>query len=247
MAGFSLPNEIWCMIFSYLPLAPKKNATATCKLWSRLIREDSKLSGHILISWYNMKTALETLQWNWSNWPALETFELNKLEFIEDSRFSVKNVIYKLSLKHHCPPRLKEVIFDMDLSPIQTNCQSILKYQPYTNQIFGLGQELDSPQKWSEFDSKMKALKRLKSMGFNNLPNSYPVRGIGPIGRILKELEALTVQSGDLLSLIASPDFQTYRLLDIRHAGHSLDSDLVQYDLEFDVWLDAFLNEFDRR
>ena len=99
MADFNLPNEIWCMIFSYLPLAPKKNATATCKLWSRLIREDSKLSGHISISWYNMKTALEKSQWNWSNWPALEIFELNKLEFIEDSRLSVRNVIYKLSLK----------------------------------------------------------------------------------------------------------------------------------------------------
>ena len=84
-------------------------------------------------------------------------------------------------------------------------------------------------------------------MGFNNLPNNYPVRGIGPIGRILKELEALTAQSGDLLSLIASRDFETYRLLNIGDAGHHLDSDLVQYDPEFDVWLDAFLNEFDRR
>ena len=250
MADFNLPNEIWCMIFSYLPLAPKKNATATCKLWSRLIREDSKLSGHILISWYNMKTALETLQWNWSSWPALETFELNrlafvtlepnKLEFIEDSRVIVQNVIEKLSLKEHCPPRLKEVLFDVDLAPIQTNCQSLLKYQPYTDQIFGLGQELDSTQKWNEYESNMKALKRLKSMGFNNLPNSYPVRGIGPIGRILAELEALTVQSNDLLLLIASPDFQTYRHLNVEGAGHYLDSDLVQY-----VNLDAFLDECD--
>ena len=29
MADFYLPNEIWREIFSYLPLAPKKNATAT--------------------------------------------------------------------------------------------------------------------------------------------------------------------------------------------------------------------------
>ena len=68
MVDFNLPNEIWCMIFSYLPLEHKKNATATCKLWFRLIREDPKLSGYILISWNNMETALDTLQWNWSNW-----------------------------------------------------------------------------------------------------------------------------------------------------------------------------------
>ena len=53
MADFNLPNEIWCKIFSYLPLAPKKNATATCRLWFRLIREDPKLSGYTLISWNN--------------------------------------------------------------------------------------------------------------------------------------------------------------------------------------------------
>ena len=62
-------------------------------------------------------------------------------------------------------------------------------------------------------------LKRLKSMGFNNLPKGYPVRGKGPIRRILAELEALTVQSNDLLLLIASPDFQTYRRLNVEGAG----------------------------
>ena len=151
MAGFSLPNEIWCMIFSYLPLAPKKNATATCKLWSRLIREDPKLSGHILISWNNMERAIERLQWNLSNWPALETLEFKKLELFKDSRVSVLNVIEKLSLPcHHMKtrslrlPRVKAVLFHVDLTPIQTNGQSLLMYQPYTDQIFGLGQELDN-------------------------------------------------------------------------------------------------------
>ena len=49
MPAFDLPNEIWCKIFSYLPFQPKKNATATCKLWFRLIREDPKISRYILI------------------------------------------------------------------------------------------------------------------------------------------------------------------------------------------------------
>ena len=163
MADFNLPNEIWCKIFSYLPLEPRKNATLTCKLWSSLIRQDPKLSGHILISLHNIETALETLHWNWSNWPVLKTLELTKLELVEESRESIQNVIEKLSLKDNCPASLEEVLFDVDLGDIQTNGQSPLKYKTYSDQIFGLGQELDSIQKWSEYESNMKALKSLKS------------------------------------------------------------------------------------
>ena len=165
MADFSLPNEIWRMIFSYLPSAPKKNATATCKLWSRLIRADSKLSGHILISppltWYSMEAALETLQWNWNNWPALQTLEV-KYHPLTVSREAIQNAIKKLSLKH-CPPSLEEVIFNFDLTPLQSYsksyCQSLLKYKPYTDQFFGLGKELDSIQKWNEYESYMRGWK----------------------------------------------------------------------------------------
>ena len=207
MAGFSLPNEIWCMIFSYLPLAPKKNATATCKLWSRLIREDPKLSGHILISWHNMERAIERSQWNLSNWPGLETLKLKKLELFKDSRVSVLNVIEKLSLPcHHMKtrslrlPSLKAVLFHVDLTPIQTNGQSLLMYQPYTDQIFGLGQELDSIQKWKQFELNMRGLKILKSIASRNPPQvSWPV---------LAELEATLVPSMDVLLMIASPAFQ---------------------------------------
>ena len=157
MSDFNLPNEIWCKIFSYLPLAPKKNATATCKLWLRLIREDQKLSGYILISWYNMEEALEKLQWNWNNWPALKTLELKSHPslFVEDSREAVQNAIEKLSLKN-CPASLEEVLFDVDLTPKQTFGQLLLKYQCNTDQIFGLGQKLDSLQKWEDYESNIK-------------------------------------------------------------------------------------------
>ena len=164
MADFSLPNEIWCKIFSFLPLAPKKSATATCKLWWSLIRENQKLSGYILISWSNMEKALEKLQWNWNNWPALKTLELNKLELVENSREATQNVIEKLSMKD-CPPSLEAVLFDFQLTPIEKYDQTILQYLPYTHQIFGLGQELDSIEKWQEYESSMKLLKKLKSMG----------------------------------------------------------------------------------
>ena len=119
MANFNLPNEIWCKIFSYLSFEPKKNATATCKLWFRLIREDPKLSGYVLISCYNMEKALKTLEWHWSNWPALKTLELNNLEVVEFSRESIQNVIE--SLKDHCPSSFEAVLFNVDLTVIQTN------------------------------------------------------------------------------------------------------------------------------
>ena len=192
MADFNLPNEIWCMIFSYLQLEQKRNATATCKLWSRLIREDPNLSGHILIPWYNLGTALETLQWNWSNWPALKILELNNFELV-DSREAIQNTIKTLSLQE-CPPNIEEVLFNVDLTPIQTNGLSLLKYQPYTDQIFGLGQKMDSIQKWNVYESNMKALKRMKSMGY---------RGPGKLfERVLAKLEATSVLSDDLLLLI---------------------------------------------
>ena len=164
MAWFYLPNEIWCEIFSYLTLAPKKNATATCKLWWSLIRENQKLSGYILISWSNMEEALEKFQWNWNNWPALKTLELKKLELSENSRKTIKNVIEKLSMKD-CSPSLEAVLFDVDLTQIQTDGQSLLKYQTFANQFFGLGKKLDSNQKWQEYESSLKLLKKLKAMG----------------------------------------------------------------------------------
>ena len=165
MADYYLPNEIWCKIFSYLPLTPKKNATATCKLWWRLIREDQKLSASISISWYEI-FALEKLRWNWNNWPVLKTLELNKFRYlnIEDSQEAIQNVIEKLSLKD-CPPSLEEVLFNFELTPLQKYDQKILQYLPHTDQIFGLGKELDSLQKWNEYERSMKVLKKLKMRG----------------------------------------------------------------------------------
>ena len=235
MADFNLPNEIWCMIFSYLPFEPKKNATATCKLWFKLIREDPNLSGCILVSCYNMGTALETLQWNWSNWPALKTLELNKFELV-DSREAIQNIIKTLSLREF-PPNIEEVLFNVDLTPIQTNDQTLLKYQPSTDQIFGLGQELDSIQKWNLYESNMKALKRLKSMGYRG-PEEH-------LERVLEKFETTSVTSNDLLLLIQKIrllwDGSSFEPMQMAN-GYIFDPNLVQY-----MELDEFLDEMDLR
>ena len=161
MAAFNLPNEIWCIIFSYLPLKPKKNATATCKLWFRIIREDLKLSDYILISWYNMEKAIEKSEWNWKNWPALKTLQMKSLPLtVIDSREAIQSTIQKLSLKDF-PPSLEAVLFGVDL----TNCFKYfskfrdmvfcVKYYPYTDQIIGLEQVLDSIKACKRFELDM--------------------------------------------------------------------------------------------
>ena len=174
MEDFNLPNEIWCMIFSYLPLESKKNATVTCKLWFKLIREDQKLSGYVLISWHNMEKALDKFQWNWNNWPALKTIELNNLEWVKNSRESIQNVIKKLSLKD-CTPRFHIVLFDMDVTPMEIDGSSLLNYRPYTDQIFGFGRELDSIQKWKEYETRMQVLKDFKSLLFPTKISAGPI------------------------------------------------------------------------
>ena len=220
MSDFNLPNEIWCKIFSYLPLASKKNATATCRLWFRLIREDPKLSGYIVISWCNMETALEGLHWNWSNWPALKMLELNKVLLLElgaNSRYCIQNIIEKLSLKDYCPPSLEEVLFYVDLTPeIHTDGQSLLMYQPHTDQIFGFDENLDSTKKWNEYELNMNALKRikrLKTMSYRAGGTTGTVGQLPPRGtlgaRIVAGLEAAL--SNDLLLLNDSPYFQCFR------------------------------------
>ena len=109
-----------------------------------------------------MEKALEKLQWNWNNWPALKTLELNDLIIhTEDSREAIQNIIEELSLKD-CPPSLEVVLFDFELTPLQKYDQKILQYLTYTDQIFGLGKELDSIQKWNEYERSMKVLKKLK-------------------------------------------------------------------------------------
>ena len=209
MIGFNLPNEIWCMIFSYLPFKSKKNATATCKLWFGHIRENQKFSGNILISWHNMEKAIDKLQWNWNNWPALKTLELKShpLTVIGDSRETIQKAIKKMSLTD-CPASLEEVLFDVDLTTLKTFdwSRSLLKYQRYTDQVFGLGQKLDSMEKWKEYELNIKALKILNSMPmgerFVSSRNNLELFAAD----VLAQMDDISTLN-DLLLMIASKNF----------------------------------------
>ena len=116
-------------------------------------------------------------------------------------------------MKDHCPASLEEVLFDNDLTPIQTNGQSTIKYRPHTNQIFGLGQELFSIQRWNEYESNIKALTRLESLREPDVwywPET-PAAVVQLGKQILAELAPDI--SNDPILLIASPLFLTFRRL----------------------------------
>ena len=96
----SLPQEVWCIIFSFLPKESRKNATSTCKLWFEIIRGDSRFSGNIVIT----LNELQNSSFCWENWPSLKTLA------ISDSLFP-------------SPKRALEAMKDIDFK----KCQSLEK------------------------------------------------------------------------------------------------------------------------
>ena len=148
---------------------------------------------------------------------------------------------------YYCPPSLEEVLFYVDLTPeIPTDGQSLLMYQPHTDQIFGFDENLDSTKKWNDYESNMNALKRLKRLKFMmNQPFNWlfnrAVRAAGTVGqlppggtlgsRIVAGLEAAL--SNDLLLLNESPYFQCFRRICVAFA--------FPWDMQY-TELEEFLN-----
>jgi len=76
-----LPNEVWCIIFSYLDKKSLQNSTATCTHWFGLIRNNSKFSGQICLpndGLKELKRKIDDSQWIWTRWPVLQTLEFGK-------------------------------------------------------------------------------------------------------------------------------------------------------------------------
>ena len=80
----NLPQEVWCIKFSYLTRESRKYATCTCKLWFEIIRGNSRFSGNISIPW--SKLQYSRLEWsllksfNWDNWPSLKNLGIEGYE-----------------------------------------------------------------------------------------------------------------------------------------------------------------------
>ena len=113
-----LPREILCIIFSFLDKKSRKSATATCQLWFDVIRK-SNSSNHICYK-DNVKKlhkSIENLEWDWSRWPVLKSFELQGYSGKED-------LLNDLSVDFKQCPTLEIVIFDarVDIADLFPNC-----------------------------------------------------------------------------------------------------------------------------
>ena len=73
-----LPREILCIIFSNLDKKSIQSATATCKLWFELIRNNSNLSSHVcfkVIKLQEFDQRIQDLEASVARWPALKTIQ----------------------------------------------------------------------------------------------------------------------------------------------------------------------------
>ena len=73
-----LPKEILCIIFSNLDKKSVKSATATCKLWFELIRNDLYLSSYIclkVIKPQQLDQRIQDLETSVAKWPVLKSIK----------------------------------------------------------------------------------------------------------------------------------------------------------------------------
>ena len=73
-----LPREMLCLIFLHLDKKSVQSATATCKFWFELIRNDSTLSSHVcfkVIKMQEFDKRIQDLEVSVARWPALKTIK----------------------------------------------------------------------------------------------------------------------------------------------------------------------------
>lgn len=73
-----LPREMLCIIFLHLDKKSVQSATATCKFWFELIRNDSTLSSHVcfkVIKMQEFDKRIQDLEVSVARWPALKTIK----------------------------------------------------------------------------------------------------------------------------------------------------------------------------
>ena len=93
----SLPNEVWCILFSFMDKKSLRNSTATCTHWFELIRNNSKFSGQICLpndGLKELKRKIDDSQWIWTRWPVLQTLEFGKCFLGEKHRDFYKSERY---------------------------------------------------------------------------------------------------------------------------------------------------------
>ena len=148
----SLPNEVWCILFSFLDKKSLRNSTATCTHWFELIRNNSKFSGHICLPndyLLTLKRKIDDSQWIWTRWPVLQTLEFGKCflgekfrDFYKDEKYTPakgKIMLKKAgnylsqSISFKDSPRLDKIICF-----VKWHLTGIFPHLPKLPQSFGL-------------------------------------------------------------------------------------------------------------
>ena len=108
-----LPREILCIIFSYLDKKSVQSATATCKLWFELIRNDSNLSSHVCfkaIKLQEFDKRIQDLEISAARWPVLKTIKFcGHYPYFSVVEKLVKHTP-KLVNSEDCPPLEKIIV-----------------------------------------------------------------------------------------------------------------------------------------
>ena len=108
-----LPREILCIIFSYMDKKSVQSATATCKLWFELIRNDSNLSSHVcfkVIKIQDFEKRIQDLDASVVRWPALKTIKFcGNYPYFSVMEKLVQHTT-KLAKSNDCPPLEKIVV-----------------------------------------------------------------------------------------------------------------------------------------
>ena len=115
----TLPREILCIIFSFLEEKSMRSASETCKLWFKLIRNDSNWSSHIFLKYHGLKELkikIERSEWIWDRWPVLKVIELGPLsENIEEPKSVKEAVDLVKSINFKECSTLEKVVFSANI------------------------------------------------------------------------------------------------------------------------------------
>ena len=211
----SLPNEVWCIIFSYLDKKSLRNLTATCTYWFELIRNNSKFSGHICLPndhLLELKRKIDDSQWIWTRWPVLQTLEFGRCFLREEFRGFYSNESYTPAIGTKVLQKVANCLsqsvnfkdspgLDKIICFVTWHLKEIFPYLPRLPWNFGLihaltinpknkielvGIEHVSHLKLSIEDKKFSSINRLDHTFYRDIAQSMKM--IGENGRNLKRL-----------------------------------------------------------
>ena len=147
-----LPKEILCIIFSNLDKKSVKSATATCKLWFELIRNDSNLSSCIclkVIKPQQFDQRIQDLETSVAKWPVLKSIKFCGPYSYPFVQFSVVEKIVKHLIRLFDSEKCPKIIVSVSYC-LESFCPQLPAIEKYRGTIeeftFNLKDDIKSLQ-----------------------------------------------------------------------------------------------------